>query len=93
MVAGEGGVEGRSWLVVVGWGWGRRRWCEIVAAREEWIMRLCRGLWPVPRGWLEREGKLGFPSGWRIFCFGDLCKDVGQEVMLGHVQEIAKVGQ
>ena len=28
--------------------WGRSRWWEIVAASEEWMVRVCSSLWPLP---------------------------------------------
>ena len=49
-----------------GCGWGRCRWWEMVAAREEWIVSVCSSLWPVPRVWFEMDRKLGWPSGCRL---------------------------
>ena len=41
----------------------------------------------VGAGW-----EAGVSEGVEIVCFSDFCKDAGQEVMAGHVQEVAHAG-
>ena len=42
----------------------------------------------IGAGW-----EAGVSEGVEVVCFGNFCKDAGQEVMAGHVQEVAKAGE
>ena len=44
-------------------------------------------------GVVGEGGEAGVSKWVEIVRFSDLCKDVGQEVMLRHVQEVAKAGE